>query len=686
MVMPRKNVDTVPMRGGVDLSSTVVEVPPGTALDLLNFEPKLGGGYQRVSGYERVDGRAAPSDAVYYTVEVADSSGIAIGATLLGGSSTTTSEVVAKDDTMNLLGVTALSAPGYTLSEAANGTTITAVEVLSGQDDNDLDNEWQLAAENYYRNLIAAPAGTGSAVYAFQRDTTKYAFRESGGTLVLYSSSTSGWTVVPYYRVMFFDTGVLNDGDVVVGDTLDGLTSGAQGTVKSIVKNGGDYGSTASGYVVLDVTSGVFQSGEAIQESAVTRFTSTSTADPITMATGGFFQHIEHNFYGTASTRRIYGCDGVNPAWEFDGDALVPIYFPDPTPNPAWNKPTHIESHRSALWLMFETGRVAISAPGIPLSLSGLQGAAEFGLGDQPTGIKARAGDVLAIYTRNKAYGMYGTSTDGFELRVISETFGAKPYTVDSVGTVYAFDDKGIVPLERVQAYGDFEGATISRSVKEILDFYKDSIVTAGVVREKNQYRLYFDDGTFLIMVFDTYVGSEYPDFSLGRYNDAPVFVSSSEDENGNEVILFGDSSGMIYQAERGYNFDGDAIEFACRTTFIHSGSPHLRKSYRRLYADIEAERNLDIAVSFELSYGDFYKPANNANNPSFSGGGGYFDVNLWDVAYWDAELFSSRGIPLSGTGNNISVLFYGNSNLIRPFTIQTVELHYFPRRTKRDT
>ncbi|HBA35861.1 MAG TPA: hypothetical protein DCZ12_17180, partial [Gammaproteobacteria bacterium] len=115
----------VDLKGGIELSVPAISIPPGAALFLVNFEPELNGGYRRINGYERVDGRAAPSDAVYYTVGVADASGISVGATLTGGTSGTTSEVIAKDG--NTLGVTDLSGAGYTLSEAANGTTISAV-------------------------------------------------------------------------------------------------------------------------------------------------------------------------------------------------------------------------------------------------------------------------------------------------------------------------------------------------------------------------------------------------------------------------------------------------------------------------------------------------------------------------------------------------------------------------------
>ncbi|GAA0586747.1 hypothetical protein ACFQH5_20200 [Halomonas salifodinae] len=681
--MPQKQADIVPLHGGIDQASTVLNIKPGSALDLINFEPELEGGYRRIAGYERVDGRAAPSDALYYTVEVVDSSGIAVGATLTGGTSGATSQVVIKDDATNTLGVTALSG-SYTLNEAANGTTITAVEVLNGQDDNDTSDIWQMAAEDYYRNLIGAVPGDGDALYAFQFGATRYAFRADAGTVKLYKSSATGWTLVPFFDVLFFDGGTMAEGEITAGTVINGATSGAQGTVKVFVKNAGSYGTNASGYMVLDVTTGTFQDNEDLTVSASIKAKADGASTAITLATGGTFQHITHNFYATATGKAVYGCDGVNPAWEFDGTILTPIYYPAPDENPSWNKPLFVVAHKMHLFLAYEPGTLAHSSIGDPLVFSAILGAGEFGLGDEPTGMASRAGEVLAIYTRSKTYGLYGSSAADWDLKMISETFGAKPYTVQEIGTVYALDDKGIAPLERVQAFGDFESATVSRYVREILNANRGKVLGSVTVKERNQYRLHFTDGRALVMTFDSYVGSDYPAFSVISYSDTPTFVSSSQNASGDEVVLFGDSAGFIYQAERGYSFDGDAIEFVYRTPFLNQRSPHIRKTYRDLYVDVEADHPFSMSVTFDLSFSEIYSASNGLQSFGFAGGGGYWNDSNWDEFRWDAEVFSSRGVPIAGSGRNISLLFYGNSKFIRPFTIQTLELHYLARRLRR--
>src|SRR5258708_8273506 len=58
-----------PFPGGLDLTTPALRLPPGALRDCLNFEVAEFGGYRRVDGYERVDGRAAPSAASYTIIQ-----------------------------------------------------------------------------------------------------------------------------------------------------------------------------------------------------------------------------------------------------------------------------------------------------------------------------------------------------------------------------------------------------------------------------------------------------------------------------------------------------------------------------------------------------------------------------------------------------------------------------------------
>lgn len=59
---------SVPVGGGLDLITPDMAMKPGRAIRALNYEP-VASGYQRFAGYERFDGRAAPSAATYWRLD-----------------------------------------------------------------------------------------------------------------------------------------------------------------------------------------------------------------------------------------------------------------------------------------------------------------------------------------------------------------------------------------------------------------------------------------------------------------------------------------------------------------------------------------------------------------------------------------------------------------------------------------
>lgn len=64
------NAQGQPFPGGLDLTTPSLRLSPGALRDCLNFEVAQFGGYARVQGYERVDGRTSPSSATITVVQV----------------------------------------------------------------------------------------------------------------------------------------------------------------------------------------------------------------------------------------------------------------------------------------------------------------------------------------------------------------------------------------------------------------------------------------------------------------------------------------------------------------------------------------------------------------------------------------------------------------------------------------
>lgn len=64
----RRTTSYYPLKGGINTETPALSVKPGELLDALNYEPVTKGGYRRVDGYERFDGRLLASEAVYHTM------------------------------------------------------------------------------------------------------------------------------------------------------------------------------------------------------------------------------------------------------------------------------------------------------------------------------------------------------------------------------------------------------------------------------------------------------------------------------------------------------------------------------------------------------------------------------------------------------------------------------------------
>src|SRR5271167_405964 len=73
-----------PFNGGLDIVTPALSVDPGFALTMVNYEPWFNGGYRRVDGFERFDGRPKPSAALMYGATISSLTGLTTGTTTAG--------------------------------------------------------------------------------------------------------------------------------------------------------------------------------------------------------------------------------------------------------------------------------------------------------------------------------------------------------------------------------------------------------------------------------------------------------------------------------------------------------------------------------------------------------------------------------------------------------------------------
>ena len=215
MRMPPVKYDVVALNGGWDQISPSLSLKPGIVRDGLNFECAPTGGYARVGGYERYDGRAKPSAATYQLIQVVSFTNTpSVGQTLTGFTSAATGYIAAVTATyMVLTQIVGTFSAGEVVKVGA--TTIGTSTTLTTSVTSKQYAQYQALAADVYRALIGKVPGSGAVLGVFGMVVSgvdkMYAFRNNaGGTGAdLYEASASGWTQVAYKHEVSFTTGAV---------------------------------------------------------------------------------------------------------------------------------------------------------------------------------------------------------------------------------------------------------------------------------------------------------------------------------------------------------------------------------------------------------------------------------------------------------------------------------------------
>ena len=398
----------------------------------------------------------------------------------------------------------------------------------------------------------------------------------------------------------------------------------------------------------------------------------------IELTSGGRFDFCEYNFYAGTDTKRLYGCNGINPPFEFDGNTLLPILMPDDSDI---NNPRCIEVHKDQLFLGFASGLVRHSIVGEPLNFNGQLGAAELGTGDTVTDIKSITGGVLAIASRNRLHALYGDNSQNWQMKTLGRETGAMPGSLQSLGDTYMLDDAGIVALSRVEAFGDFEHSTVSRLVQPLINRLKNQCIGSVTYRDENHIRFYFSGGDVVVFKPET---NAPPQIMPLRYPVAMNSLCSVEDEEGRHTVYFGTVDGWVMKDQQGGSFDGEPIESFMRTAYNHLQSPTLRKAFKRLEVDYSGYQTTTLQGHIDIDYAAHYTPSPLTTRFAIHGPGGQWDSAVWHAFNWSSQDVGYGSLSVTGTGKNLSIAVYHKDADTLPFSINGLVIHYIPRRMDR--
>lgn len=306
------------------------------------------------------------------------------------------------------------------------------------------------------------------------------------------------------------------------------------------------------------------------------------------------YEVIDANFWDIPDGRAAYLVNGAEFASMWDGTYLVRIRggMPD-----ADDKPRHVAQHGAPtpyLYLGYKSGAVVNTGAGHPLSTLGAIGAGVLNFGEPITGMLTLNGSTLGIWTDRATRGIQGNNPSNATPTVISPAINCIEYTlVNLVGEAVWTSYRGVETVRTVNAYGDFETLPLSAAaqgwlqgrvqVDQTIGSRPSRAVYAIGVRNKRQYRLYFEDGyVFTLTLFDA---GDLPVPTVQRIarpnalglpsgsNDEPLnagvirHVFNGTRSDGKEVILaaFESQNPSAVPAANGSNLLGPYFPYAVR-------------------------------------------------------------------------------------------------------------------------
>ncbi len=679
--------DYLRFAGGYDTETKPWNAKAGKLRESQNYEMAINDqGYMDIEGYEIFDGQPSPSDAPYFILDVVITGEFSVGDTITQLVSGATAVVLQVDTsgTPNFLVITKITGTfdatnDLQVSASTEGTAASLARRSGAATPLENAQFLNLAADEFRGDISAVP-GSGSVLGVYLLDDVWYTFRNNAGATAadLFKSSAAGWVQVALGRELSFTSA--GTYEVLEGDVITGATSGATATITRVMlESGSILGGDGVGRFIFASQTGTFQAENLNVGANLNVATIAADSSAIVQLPGGKYEMVRENFGGIAGALRIYGADGVNRGFEFDGTVFAPIDTGMPT-----DTPLHVVVHKSHLFFSFE-GSAQHSGIGTPYIFNPIFGAAELATGDVISGFMSEpgsnAGATLGIYNRNTVHMLYGTSVLDWNLVKFRDELGAFPYSLQQFGQTMYLDDRGLTTFRTVQAHGNFQQATVSRHIQRFINSKRTIVSASCIARDKNQYRIFFSDKSGLYVTTE---GSKVVGLMPILFTDNVNVISSLEDSTGVEIIMFGSSDGKVYQLDKGTSFDGDPIEAFLKTFFHFSKSIRYLKKYLGVTLEASGDGYAEFNFSTELGYNsvDISQPA--TQNEILPLGTVLWDSFVWDSFIWDGVTLSPSNIKLEGSAENISLVIRKNSDFFFPMNITGAMIRYAFRRQLR--
>lgn len=605
-----------PLRGGLDLVTPPYQIQPGKMIDCFRYEIAESGGYKPIDGYERVDGHGLPSEAVFQCLVFVDA-------------------LLAIEKDTVLMG---------------NTSGATGISLCSGMVD-------------FGDGVSVNMAGSGAFLLTSGQFVTGETVKVDGSAVGVISLAYIPNTELVDSHELYFHWLAIEARRAQV------LRVPGSGPVRGVWRYNGDL------YVFRDNEEGT--ACLMYREDAVAGWAVVATPD---LAPGGSYRFENTNFGGSTSTIMMYGCDGKNKAFEFDGTNFNQI-----TTGMAIDAPILICEHKKHLFLGFPNGSLQHSPPTTPRAAwSVVLNAGELGMGEELQDALSLPGGVLGIFCKDSIHILSGTGVDSWSLACHSKLSGAVKGTVQDVGKIIFLNNAGFANLSATNAFGSFKSGTVSPIIQPLLAQLRKSNPCGSVaVSGKNQYRIFFESGYFITASF----GVNDVVFTQGHY-DVIVRCISAPSRADNELgnIYFGSDDGYIYKMDSGVSLDNKPMSAYFRLPYANQKTPRIKKRYREIVIELDSFGGKQLLLQFypDFSFNRPDIPQHSIVDVSEStGNAGIWDVSDWNSFNWNNGPEAGGGGTASGRVDGIStemglMLYFNAINTVTPMHVLNGVFTYF--------
>ena len=317
--------------------------------------------------------------------------------------------------------------------------------------------------------------------------------------------------------------------------------------------------------------------------------------------------------------------------------------------------------------------------------------AGSIGFNDRVTGLKMFR-NALYVFCINSIHKVTGLETGSPKNETVTTQMGClHGGSIQEIGGDLVFlGPDGLRTLSATQKIADVNLSVMSRPVQGALRAIINQIqfysVNSVVIRTKSQYRIFFQNTLTpedkpLAITF--HIGIDPEGRQLNQFSTLEGFditaIDSGYGDINKEVVLSGDSKGIIYYHDQGANQDGSEINFLFNTHFFDLGNSTIRKNVTKILQRLRPEGVTNYNLS--LLY-DYEKPGAAQPEPVLvapSENVGIYDQGAYGQANYGAQELPTIESHLVGSGKTIALKIFPAGLRCDPFSILGFDLEFLP-------